>query len=147
MGKPVEFYLKGEGTVALLKKDLKKYLKALTLQEDIICINVDTPKASKIFPIMRKEFSLADPAHMVTGGFKVDRIGETNNFKIQVDGIVSTRSLDKKDLELISSGLVTCKLDYVGTGDEWNFGEDCGIQLLNISIPERSATSAKVIEK
>ena len=68
MGKPVEFYLKGEGTISLLKKDLKKYLKALTLQEDIICINVDTPKASKIFPIMRKEFSLADPAHMITPG-------------------------------------------------------------------------------
>jgi hypothetical protein len=134
MGKPVQFKLKGEGNVVLAKKDLKKYLKSIVSGDDIINVSVKTPKSITMFPIMRKQFSLVDPAFMLEGGFRVDQIGETNSFKVYVDGIVSTTSLGMKELDLISMGSVTCALDHVGTRDAWNLDGDGGSDPLDISV-------------
>jgi hypothetical protein len=134
MAKPVEFCLKGEALVAVKENELQEYLKALVLAEDIICLSVDLPRSIKQFPIMRKHFSIVDPAHMVSGGFEVERIGETNSFAIRIDGVVSTDSLAKKDIQSIASGTATCELTYVGTREKWNFGGNDSSRPLSISI-------------
>lgn len=118
MAKPVKFALKGEGLVEVSSADEKEYVKALGSGEDMIKVCVKST-AFNIFPIMRKQLFPNDPAFMVSGGFEVERIGKGRKFTIRIDGVVSTESLKKKDIDAIVAGTAICTLDGVGTRDNW----------------------------
>ena len=129
MAKPVKFALKGEGVVEVSKENEKEYLKALSCGEDVIKVCVEA-SCINILPIMRNQVQPNDPAFMLSGGFEVERIEKSNKYKILIDGVVSTESLKKKDIDLISAGTATCTLENVGTQVHWYFdGENVCVQI------------------
>lgn len=133
MAKPVNFALKGEGVVEVSSEGMKEYTKALISGEDLIHVCVKT-SAFNSFPIMRNQLKLNDPAFMVGGGFEVERIGDSRKFKIRIEGIVSTDSLKKKDIDAIAAGTAKCTLEKVGARDNWNLSDEYGSDQIGISV-------------
>lgn len=133
MAKPVKFALKGEGIVEVSKKNEKEYLDALASGEDYIGVCIKTT-GFNIFPIFRTQLKANDPAFVIDGGYKVEQIGKSGKFKIQIDGVVSTESLKKKDIDAIAAGDARCTLESVGTRDNWYFDRSDDAEVTVISI-------------
>lgn len=133
MAKPVKFTLKGEGVVEVSAKREKEYIAALTAGQDLIGVCVET-HAINIFPIMRSQLQANDSNFMVRGGFQVERIGKSRKYKISIDGVVSSESLKKKDMEAIAAGTAICTLEQVGSRGEWNLSKEDGNDQLTISV-------------
>jgi hypothetical protein len=133
MAKPVKFALKGEGVVEVSSEGEKEYIKALSGGDDVIHVCVKT-SAFNIFPIMRNQLKVNDPAFMVSGGFEVERIGKSRKYKVRIDGVVSTESLKKKDLDAIAAGTAKCTLEKIGTRDNWNLSGEYGCDQIGISV-------------
>ena len=133
MAKPVKFALKGEGVVQVSTEGEKEYIEALAAGEDLIGVCVET-HAINIFPIFRSQLQVNDPAFMVSGGFEVERIEKSSKFKIRIDGIVSTESLKKKDIDAIAAGTAKCILENIGCRGKWNLSDEDGKDQFAISV-------------
>lgn len=133
MAKPVKFALKGEGVVQVSAEGEKEYIKALGSGDDVINVCVKT-SAFNVFPIMRRQLKPNDPSFMASGGFEVERIGKSRKFKVRIDGVVSTESLKKKDIDAIAAGTATCTLEKIGTLENWNLSDEYGDDQIAISV-------------
>ena len=131
--KPIKFALKGEGVVTVSSEGEKEYLAALKAEEDIINVCVKA-KGFNSFPIMRNQVQLNDPAFMISGGFDVKRVGKSKKYKVCIDGVVSTDSLTKKDLEAIAEGSATCTLEGIGARGNWRLSDEDSRDQIGISV-------------
>jgi hypothetical protein len=131
--KPIEFMLYGEGVVSVSADGEKEYLEALASGDDIIHICIKT-KGFNITPVMRSKIKMNDSTFMINGGFAVKRIGKSRKFKVNVDGVVSTDLLGKKDLEAIAAGSATCTLEKIGSRNNWNLSDEYGVDEIKIYI-------------
>lgn len=132
-----EFALKGEGVVEVSAEGEKEYAEALVAGEDLIWVCVKTSSFNS-FPIMRSQLKSNDSDFMVNGGFEVERIGKSRKYKVRIDGIVSTESLKKKDIDAIAAGTAICTLEKIGSRGSWNLSDEYGNDQFAISVAPKA---------
>jgi hypothetical protein len=133
MAKPVKFALKGEGVVEVSAQGEKEYNEALAAGDDLIIVCVKTSSFNS-FPIMRSQMKLNDSDFIVSGGFEVERVGKSRKYKVRIDGIVSSESLKKKDIDAIAAGTSICTLEQIGSRGNWNLSDEYGKDQFTISV-------------
>lgn len=121
--KPNLIAIKGIGSFNVSAEGEQEYLEALKSETDLIHICIKTT-GFQDFPVMRKQLQPNDPAFFVKGGFSVKRKGNTRTFEISVDGIISNDDFKKKVMTAVSEGLATCKLEGIGTRENWRGIQD-----------------------